>query len=740
MNHFFDAITDAKGNALTGYYVRVTDAAGNGQSLYADASLTPIISVSGLADAAQVDTNGNVDFFINVGTYTVNIYATDGTTLVKSVTNVPMVVDTTGLYGAAGELVQIASRSALAAITPTANLVRYLTESGREGEFVFDSSNHSAHVTADAAQAIYVAPSSDTTGASGAWVRKFTCAMAPEWFGAKGDGTTDDYAAFVALAAMLSGTVGGAVRFANKKTYYIGQHHTAANGVTFLTFQNAAGLTMDGNGSILSFDGAFDRSVSTTAGIGTAFVACSDLKIMNLELDGNVDQTTNSSGSVESAFSYGIQINGCTDVTLENIYTHHFATDGLIIGSASGIASKRVKCTNVRSKYNARQGLTLDAFERVTFENCEFTDQGRAAGTYGHHAPTNGLDIEPSHDLSFAGGLDVDSNNCHFINCKFANNLGAEISGVLDRSAHTATFVNCRVEAAADAASTASIVIGLPRSKFKNCYIDVSSHRMELAPGSGNTATHVIEGCEIRGTAASANTLYSALASVDTVIRNNRIICTATSVLTNNFIALTQASVTFRNNYVFIPSATYSDAGVGDSNTIASVAINNVKESSGNEYATDLLAAAGSSGTAHFYVFNTFGTSRVFNEKFTGTAPGTADTFRPAANSAFDTTNYYGNRNLVVNGGTPITGVVVYSPSITPASVAAATVAEQTFTVTGLTTADKIIVNPPAIANATGIAGARVSAANTLAIRFANPTAGALTPTSGTYTVLALRS
>jgi hypothetical protein len=96
--------------------------------------------------------------------------------------------------------------------------------------------------------------------------------------------------------------------------------------------------------------------------------------------------------------------------------------------------------------------------------------------------------------------------------------------------------------------------------------------------------------------------------------------------------------------------------------------------------------------------------------------------------------------SLQVGGGTALTKIVAYAPSLTPASVAAATVAEQTFTVAGLTTADKVVVNPPSISNATGIAGARVSAADTLAVRFVNPTAGALTPTSGTYTVLAFRS
>jgi hypothetical protein len=109
----------------------------------------------------------------------------------------------------------------------------------------------------------------------------------------------------------------------------------------------------------------------------------------------------------------------------------------------------------------------------------------------------------------------------------------------------------------------------------------------------------------------------------------------------------------------------------------------------------------------------------------------------PAAVAA---TTVTASTSATIGGGTAITKVVVYTPSITPSSVSAATVAEQTFTVTGLTTADKVTVNPPAIGNATGIAGARVSASDTLAIRFVNPTAGSLTPSSGTYTVIAFRS
>ena len=79
-----------------------------------------------------------------------------------------------------------------------------------------------------------------------------------------------------------------------------------------------------------------------------------------------------------------------------------------------------------------------------------------------------------------------------------------------------------------------------------------------------------------------------------------------------------------------------------------------------------------------------------------------------------------------------------YSPSLTPAEVAAQTIAEETFTVTGLKTTDVVIINGPADSGSVGIVGARVPAADPLGIRFPNPTAGALTPTAGTYVVYAL--
>ena len=92
----------------------------------------------------------------------------------------------------------------------------------------------------------------------------------------------------------------------------------------------------------------------------------------------------------------------------------------------------------------------------------------------------------------------------------------------------------------------------------------------------------------------------------------------------------------------------------------------------------------------------------------------------------------------VGSGGTALDKIVVYTPTLTPAAIAAMGINVQTFTVTGLSTSDTVTVNGPAAAVNTALVHARVSAANTIELTW-NATAAA-TPTSGTYRIVAIRS
>lgn len=87
----------------------------------------------------------------------------------------------------------------------------------------------------------------------------------------------------------------------------------------------------------------------------------------------------------------------------------------------------------------------------------------------------------------------------------------------------------------------------------------------------------------------------------------------------------------------------------------------------------------------------------------------------------------------------------VFTLTIDVASVAANISAEQTFTAPGVLPGDVVFVNPPGVGTALlnaglGVTGSRVTAANTIGLRFSNNTAGALDPSAAVaYTVLVVR-
>lgn len=84
-----------------------------------------------------------------------------------------------------------------------------------------------------------------------------------------------------------------------------------------------------------------------------------------------------------------------------------------------------------------------------------------------------------------------------------------------------------------------------------------------------------------------------------------------------------------------------------------------------------------------------------------------------------------------IYGVTALRNVGGLTATLTPASVATKTTAEQLFTVAGLSVGQLVVVNKPTSQAGLDIVGVRIAAANTLGITFANFTAGTLTPTAG---------
>lgn len=89
---------------------------------------------------------------------------------------------------------------------------------------------------------------------------------------------------------------------------------------------------------------------------------------------------------------------------------------------------------------------------------------------------------------------------------------------------------------------------------------------------------------------------------------------------------------------------------------------------------------------------------------------------------------------------TNLTSMSVLQVTFDPASVATATTAEQTITVPGVAVGDIVVsISKPTNTAGFGIVNARVSAANTIAVTFVNPTAGAVNPGAEVYTILVAR-
>lgn len=115
------------------------------------------------------------------------------------------------------DVIRVANRTALAAldVAKTQAAIVY-AEGGRNGTFTFVPGDHSAEVAADALEGIYVAPNSDATGASGAWVRQGAFSgsgLNIEWFGAVANSVTDCTPAVQAAHDLLPPSTYGGVIF-----------------------------------------------------------------------------------------------------------------------------------------------------------------------------------------------------------------------------------------------------------------------------------------------------------------------------------------------------------------------------------------------------------------------------------------------------------------------------------------------------------------------------------------------
>lgn len=228
---------------------------------------------------------------------------------------------------------------------------RLTSGDGGGGSFAWVTGNQSANVTADTAQGVWVAPTSAPTGASGAWKRIFDGPPLAPWFGALGDGTTNDTTAIQAGIAWAA-YAGTELAFPDDGRTYILSPITVAVSV-YLIVPTSVTLKLADNsamvGSFLSML-TFTADNSGVIGGGTLdFNRANQGKAAFNAAGGAANRfyycvrAVGSAGDYLTGFQMTPRIINSADFGFYGIYLSYPA--GVIDVSASGAGVSLVSCT-----------------------------------------------------------------------------------------------------------------------------------------------------------------------------------------------------------------------------------------------------------------------------------------------------------------------------------------------------------------------------------------------------------
>jgi hypothetical protein len=236
--------------------------------------------------------------------------------------------------------------------------------------WLFSSSNLSSLVSADPREAYYVAPASDATGASGAWVRqRDNLDVNVRDFGAVADGATNDQPAIQAALNFLKTQGGGVLRIpASPSNYKINSGLSYDVSALVGRFNSRIRIVGDGSSvSCLSMTGVASAALTITGSSSSVEMHC---HLEGFRITGN--NTVGSKGLVLSingfgssddivleAFDYNLD---CTDVEQIALYNSNFrwGLHGARFNAAAATSSANsIVLQNCSISNNSKWGLQV---------------------------------------------------------------------------------------------------------------------------------------------------------------------------------------------------------------------------------------------------------------------------------------------------------------------------------------------------------------------------------------------
>lgn len=333
--------------------------------------------------------------------------------------------------------------------------------------------------------------------------------------------------------------------------------------------------------------------------VGFVIQNCDNVCIEGFDINGNANLVKQDSDD-EHPFAEGgddiLSVCGSRNVTIRNMRIHHAWTDGIsvrrtypVAPSTMGIGCQQVVIENCEVYANARCNIAGHELRHMRISDCRLHHGGLTGGVL-TYSPACNIDIEPDPVMTDLSPADWSAetgtpSGLRFVileNCEFVDSKGGNVA-INVRFSH---FVvrGCFFNNSSN--SDFPCIFSVPHCSIQDSEIDTSTGRVDVAltgtlPG-GNVFT--MERCLIRASSGQGLAIIPQQGFIaQALIANCRFICEAISPTDTGFPVVETGRdmlmLTFRDNYTFIPAASYSGAGQKICSTMAaSLAENNVWE------------------------------------------------------------------------------------------------------------------------------------------------------------------
>ncbi len=266
-----------------------------------------------------------------------------------------------------------------------------------------------------------------TAAGGGTWEMQHDGSICVAWFGAAGNGMTDDYGPIKAVVnyANANPELVKEIMFGAGKDYFIQGPPNIPVGQGIdprdLNFSSLQNVVIRGNGATLLIEGRYGVSATYMRRVRLSFELCADIIIDNFRVNTN-RQTITPDPTINDTGANGFTFLGCNNIKILNCLSLLSGTDGFHFTSAEGRPCSIISMVNSRADFSARDGIRLGAVNQFTATNsvCAYSGQDYNLQTGAVYPGANGVTINPA---SEADGV---SENMLFQNCKCVANKDAQ--------------------------------------------------------------------------------------------------------------------------------------------------------------------------------------------------------------------------------------------------------------------------------------------------------------------------